>query len=536
MKKTCDIFFCYRGKEVLLPKLFSRYIDRINKDQSDKRNFGKVWFSDLEAKGNYVDEEELFSLMNSAKYFVLFIFSGFTQGFFDENHQLVQNCVTAKELIVAEKVRQKRKNTDNELIFIGINMNGESFNEQDVENLRHLFLYNHILREDTISEFVQLNKNNFDLRQGSEELFFNRILEGLTPKIISDINILTFDGVPDNISERDIYLEVNKFVLTKTLLNSEWGDEISSEFFLLCLAKELDIDEKNLQYIELFQRVSERLTEKIDTGDFKIEERHNKRVFEETEQIIELMKKDDAENGIYRNTPYAAKEIHDDFRFFYNYFNALFTKIRSFNNKFIKIAIQSEYTFTSLFEKDAFETFGGWKLYRLPWLTARVLLCLKDLALNSEQQQRVDKAVQSLVLRQEKDGTWYSGASGWIPEWESTGLCLEAIYAYEKCQYIFSIRKTLSHYIPKLHELIELIKYSDNEDDSNKSTAVIILLSVIYQVVKYKCKEYNQVLPVIRKALYLGLEQIQSTTVKSKQLSCVPCALYYITKAVTSNE
>ena len=312
MKKTCDIFFCYRGKEVLLPKLFSRYIDRINKDQSDKRNFGKVWFSDLEAKGNYVDEEELFSLMNSAKYFVLFIFSGFTQGFFDENHQLVQNCVTAKELIVAEKVRQKRKNTDNELIFIGINMNGESFNEQDVENLRHLFLYNHILREDTISEFVQLNKNNFDLRQGSEELFFNRILEGLTPKIISDINILTFDGVPDNISERDIYLEVNKFVLTKTLLNSEWGDEISSEFFLLCLAKELDIDEKNLQYIELFQRVSERLTEKIDTGDFKIEERHNKRVFEETEQIIELMKKDDAENGIYRNTSY----IHYGANFF----------------------------------------------------------------------------------------------------------------------------------------------------------------------------------------------------------------------------
>lgn len=536
MKKECDIFICYRGNNnVLLPKLFAQYIEGINKDTSDKRNYGKVWFSDLETSGNYANEDELSSLISSAKYFVMFLFSGFTNGFFDERQQLNPKCITAKEFKVAEIVRQKRKNTDNELVFISANINGESFSEQDVANIRRLFELNGILKDDTLDAFTQLNKNNFDIRQGKEQEFFERLINGISPKIIGEIKYLTIDDVPE-VSEDEIYSTVNKFIMRKTLLNGEWGDEISSEFFLLCLAKELNINDSNPQYLELLQRVSERLTEKIDTGDYKIEERHNKKVFAETEQIIELMQKDDLENGIFRNTPYAAKEIHNDIRFFYNYFDALFTKIRSLDDRFRKIAIQSEYTFTALFEKEAFEPFGGWKLYRLPWLTARVLLCLKDIALNDEQKKQVKLAVQSIIDRQDQDGTWYSGANDWVPIWESTGLCLEALFTYSKQKHASIIKKTLSHYLAELNELIDLINYSDDEDASNKSTAVIILLSVMYQVIKCCENDNADVLPIIRKALYLGLEQIQSTTVKSKQLSCVPCALYYMIKAVTTNE
>ncbi|MBQ4443231.1 MAG: hypothetical protein II896_01040 [Clostridia bacterium] len=189
MKKECDIFICYRGNNnVLLPKLFAQYIEGINKDTSDKRNYGKVWFSDLETSGNYANEDELSSLISSAKYFVMFLFSGFTNGFFDERQQLNPKCITAKELKVAEIVRQKRKNTDNELVFISANINGESFSEQDVANIRRLFELNGILKDDTIDAFTQLNKNNFDLRQGDEQAFFDRLIVGITPKNYSNIN------------------------------------------------------------------------------------------------------------------------------------------------------------------------------------------------------------------------------------------------------------------------------------------------------------------------------------------------------------
>ena len=183
MKKECDIFICYRGNNnVTLPKQFARYIESINENTSDERNYGKVWFSDLEANGNYAKKEDLFSLIGSAKYFIMFLFSGFTEGFFNEDGQLNQDCITAKEFLVAETIRQQRKNTDNELTFISANLNSESFSNQDIVNLRRLFDLNNILQDDTIDAFVQLNKNNFDLRQGEEHSFFDRLLAGIAPK------------------------------------------------------------------------------------------------------------------------------------------------------------------------------------------------------------------------------------------------------------------------------------------------------------------------------------------------------------------
>lgn len=528
MDASCNIFICYRGTNVLLPKNFALYIEKINKDPNDSRNFGKVWYSDMQPKGNYLDPKELEELINTAKYFVVFLFDGFTEGFLTENNEINSDCATAQEIIFAEKARQK-----NGLTLVFANMNGESFSTKDIENLNKLFTISKILREDTINAFSKANKNNHDLRQGDDEKFYCRLLSCIEPNAPTVLKYQSIKDVPNSISERDILTKVKKYIRDKTLINEDWSNEITSEFFILCLAKELGFDDKNLQYVELIQRVSERLTEKIDTGKYSIEERHNKKVFEETEQIIQLMKKDDDESGEFYGTAYAANKINGDLRFFYNYFNALFTKIQSIDNRFNRIALQSDFTFRSLFEKEAFEDYGGWKLYRLPWITARVLLCLKDIGLNEQQNKKVEEALTSLVNRQKENGTWYSGASGWVPEWESTGLCLEALYTYGYKRFKKNIDKTINNYNPVMDELFSMINFSSNADASNKSTAIIILLSVVYQIFK-NYKKYNCAKQIkhIRKAMYLAIEQIQSQKIKGKQHSCVPCALYYIVKAV----
>ena len=532
MKKKCNIFICYRDDNVLLAKNFALFIEKINKDINDKRNFGEVWYSDLQPEGNYLNANEIEYLINSAKYFVVFLFKGFTKGFLTKDGEINPNCATAQEFIYAEKARQKTG-----LKFIFVNMNSESFSQEDVKNLKHLFEKAGILKADTINAFIKGNRNNHDLRQGKDNDLYERLLKCIEPYIEDSVKYKTINDVPDSISEKDIRVTVRKYVQNRTLINEEWDNEISSEFFVLCLAKELRINKNNPQYIELIQRVSERLTKKVDTGEYSIEQRHNKKVFEETDQIIELMKKDDDNNGEYRHTAYAADKINGDIRFFYNYFNALFTKIKSIDDRFDMIAVQSAYTLKSLFENESFEDFGGWKLYRLPWITARVLLCLSDVNLNQEQITKIKEALQSLIDRQKGDGTWYSGASEWVPEWESTGLCLEALFVYGYDKFKKNIDKTINHYLPKINDLLSAINYSSDADASNRSTAIIILLSVIYQVLKkYRKNDFANIEDYIRKGLYLAIEQIQSQKIKGKQHSCVPCALYYIIKAVGGTE
>lgn len=207
---NCDIFLCYRGEKPLLAKNFKVYVDNITNSVDDDRVFGKVWYSDAYAKGKYKDDNDLKQLLFSAKYFIIFYFDGFFNGFLKDG-KVNEDCVTAKEFYYAELARQENK----KLEFIVVNMDNAKFNKKERELLEKFFTLKNIIKDDTINAFCENNNNIHILRQNSDVLLYERLLESINPENFTKEHI-EFGSYPKTLVEDEImYLTLNEQIKGK---------------------------------------------------------------------------------------------------------------------------------------------------------------------------------------------------------------------------------------------------------------------------------------------------------------------------------
>lgn len=154
----CRVFLCYRDNGAETAKLFYDSLKGIN--DSD---YGKIWFSDYEGRGNYV--LDIKRLLSSAEFAVLFIAENFTKGFLKDDGTInisndqTDECVTVREIIEIERQRQM-----NNLEVLCVNIDGSKFDEHELIVLKQVFEKANIIQDDTLQFYKNLQLNTYNRR------------------------------------------------------------------------------------------------------------------------------------------------------------------------------------------------------------------------------------------------------------------------------------------------------------------------------------------------------------------------------------
>ena len=204
--RNCRIFLCYRDNGVETAKSFYDSLNNIIDSQ-----YGKVWFSDYEGKGNYVIDIE--RLLSTAEFAVLFISKDFTKGFLKDDGTInisndqTDECVTVREIVEIEHQRQKRN-----LEVLCVNIDGSRFDEGDLTVLKQVFEKAKVIRDDTLQYYKNMQNNSYNRRSTLMQVFIKTrfsCLELADEK--SDVNKEKFERILNYIQYKEI---IEKFELT----------------------------------------------------------------------------------------------------------------------------------------------------------------------------------------------------------------------------------------------------------------------------------------------------------------------------------
>lgn len=248
--KKYNIFLCYRDSTAILARNFYDYIQKINVSLYDSRYFGNVYYSDYIACGRYTDYYALKKLINSIKYFIIFLDKNFTVNFTNNEGKINENCVTAHEIkYLLERVGRSKKEKDRPKIII-INVNGYNFRDfineknlleeakkiiNDKNELEAKLIHTHIELKDCdnnrikkllssnyseskkqeMVEFITKgnNINDFNVRQGDEVSFFERVLASIDPIQVKE-DFYSFGHYPQSkLLDDEVIKKLNEEVL-----------------------------------------------------------------------------------------------------------------------------------------------------------------------------------------------------------------------------------------------------------------------------------------------------------------------------------
>ena len=126
-----DTFICYRHDMRIVAAQLKKAMDR-----DKKRDYGKVWYSNSQSSGNYLDDID--PLLESAEKVVLILWKGFLDGFVDDvtgevKDRLTDDLsirITIKELQKIEELREKK-----EIEVFVVNVDGYSFSPEEIRKL-----------------------------------------------------------------------------------------------------------------------------------------------------------------------------------------------------------------------------------------------------------------------------------------------------------------------------------------------------------------------------------------------------------------
>lgn len=241
-------------------------------------------------------------------------------------------------------------------------------------------------------------------------------------------------GTPANVRS---YLR--KLIAQHGLNDDLWAEAISAQYFVCLLARRLHLTHRE-DYSDLLNRFLESFTYRVDDTIILNE----KRVVvtpEETEKMRSEMLAEDERDPYYRYSDKTRASAIDTQDLHVNYLYGLTLGISAPAESKILETLR-RVAATHLFGGGAegsrsLDLDGGWRPYRMPWLTARVLICIADLPreyrASLDAEEVVQDAVLSLIDRLTQRWTWRGGVGDWISEWEATGLCLEALLLHARC-------------------------------------------------------------------------------------------------------
>lgn len=336
--------------------------------------------------------------------------------------------------------------------------------------------------------------------------------------------------------------KIKKILALHTLADENWVKAVSAQYFLIGIAELLKFNTEQNQDYALVLDESFSSIKLNYKGGFKIDEKNILIIPDENDKLLACMQDEDTNDGYYLKTRLRAELIQNPELIYKNYHYGLMLKISGACNTPIFNTVQS-LTLDELFRSSSLDPYGGWYHYRLPWITARILISLKNVNYSNRiDYYRIDKiineALKSLIDRVCPDYYWRSGAGDWVSKWESTGLCLEALYVYEEIDNNKDIIDEIIGYL--LSESTKQLWLNtpdfSTEQSTNETLASIILASVTYRLThKYYKKIFNEIKSETEIYFLKCLEIIENRGENIVRQYCtIPEILYYI--AITMKE
>ena len=333
--------------------------------------------------------------------------------------------------------------------------------------------------------------------------------------------------------------KIQNLVAIHGLDDNNWAKAISSQYFLVGLAKILELTDQR-DYLNLLNRFLGSFHYNIK-GELILDKEHMLITPQETERIVQFMKDEDEKDDFYKKSAKTKAENINANLMHNNYHYGLTLRITSSEKIQVMDNIR-KFSIERLTIGESLDDYGGWYPYRIPWITARILISFKDADVSESDKEGINIIIQrgliSLIRRIYQGKYWRSGVGVWVSKWESTALCLEALDRWD------FIKQNKSKIIPILKYIIEnqnewMIdppRFS-NEEDSNKTLSSIVMTSVLLKVVINNF--VNEDLSIKPKSYLLYFERClnavdTSSTSSMRQYCTIPQILYYITDAVVS--
>ena len=356
------------------------------------------------------------------------------------------------------------------------------------------------------------------------------------------------------INEKTLFEEIKNYQKNTDFDDASYKDALNAKYFIYIILKNLGISFDNPTFQKLLKFIHN--AGEHNPTDNRIEQINGliaHSIRSENISLFKLVQYDDEAGSRWRNTRYAYSRIQETLMN-KNYINYLCGQIISISYDISSQTVNQKlhdnfyelfrFVENVLFAEDSLDENGGWCLYRFPWITARILIGLHSVynELSGAQKEVITKALQSLgdrhAYEDRKKPIWTSGASLWVPDYESTALCLEALLLYydrldSKLQERF--KETIKFLLSNSEKLkwlyaIDISLHKNSKEGINYDVGNIMLASVVYRIIKkLKFSEYEELLDTIRKVLYYkSLLPILTERIDALQASTIPAIIAYI--------
>lgn len=345
---------------------------------------------------------------------------------------------------------------------------------------------------------------------------------------------------------QDLLDKIGKLIAERGLDDETWSKTIGGQYFLINLARMLNLT-ANSDYFNLMDLFLKSFNIKVDNSIVLSEDK-----IKMTPELLAKMKKsmieeDNKDDYYSRYSKNAAQNIDMQLiKANYNYgLMVQMSQSKELPNSLILDLINELVVNRLIYGngKKSIEDHGGWYPQRIPWVTARILIALK----NSGYEKRQDKnyinevalkAIDYLLRSIYQDKYWRSGVGDWVTDWETTALCLEAIDQWDGTKANETKILPILHYV-LVHEDEWLKAPSfDSEKDSNATIASVTLLCNILIIINNNFKEsfdidYNKYFEYLSEVFE---EIAKSTKVMVKQHCTIPQITFYGTKLALTIE
>lgn len=188
--------------------------------------------------------------------------------------------------------------------------------------------------------------------------------------------------------------KIRKIVTKYGLTDVEWAQAISSQYFLLCLSKELKWDSKDHECL-----VNKCLSSFSVTyiGNYILDNEKILITPDETKRIIACMNEEDVSDDYYTHSAKMRAKNIDSEKMYYNYHYGLLIKILSSENTNGLKALKHQ-CLDCLLTDQAIDSSGGWYPYRVPWITAWILISLYGIDLSTyENHEKINEVIHGAI-------------------------------------------------------------------------------------------------------------------------------------------
>ncbi|TAN70487.1 MAG: carbon-nitrogen hydrolase family protein [Methylobacter sp.] len=289
-------------------------------------------------------------------------------------------------------------------------------------------------------------------------------------------------------TEDRIQAHCRKQIAKHGLNDEEWVKALSSMYFLVALAHDLrltDTDEYGLLLDNFLSHFRFKHNDTIDLLDDKVLVTP-----EENQHIRVAMEEEDRSDPYFTATQKTRASSVNMALMHRNYLYGVALGIASRHNSRLMRTIRDSTIQHLIYGRNPTTTdsAGGWHPYRVPWVTARILVSLGLADLSDRPDvtgidEVIDSGLKSLVTRLDPEGFWRSGVGLWVSNWECTALCLEAFLISDRRKtYRPIIDAVVGHVLARRDEWLSNDPNFLSEESANESLASALVASVVLRL------------------------------------------------------